>query len=254
MKKIEKIIMIKSDYIIVRTNAAKSIILEHNNLINPNKILVIPNSKNINNYNINYNKIQFFKNKYKIKKDDLVLIYVGSIGKQYKINEMLSIYKNLRARFKKLKFIILTPYVKEIKNYLKKYDLFNDINIIIDHVKHKDIPNVLYIGDVGISLREPTFSQKGVCPLKIIEYLFMGLPIIYNKGIGDIDKVLNNSKLFYCINDLNNINYDEIYNFINTISFNNSSLVREKIKQIAIKNFELNNIIKKYSLIFKVDK
>jgi hypothetical protein len=44
---------------------------------------------------------------------------------------------------------------------------------------------------VAFAIREPKFSMKGVAPIKLGEYLLMGMPTIASVGIGDTEQILN---------------------------------------------------------------
>ena len=52
-------------------------------------------------------------------------------------------------------------------------------------VSPNDIPEYLACADLGLALRQPTFSMQGVSPIKLGEYLLCGLPIFATSGVGD---------------------------------------------------------------------
>jgi glycosyltransferase involved in cell wall biosynthesis len=45
--------------------------------------------------------------------------------------------------------------------------------------------------DAGISLIRPTFSKTASCPTKLGEYLACGLPVAATRGIGDVERILD---------------------------------------------------------------
>jgi len=53
-----------------------------------------------------------------------------------------------------------------------------------------DIPDFLAAGDLGLSFRKPAPSLAGLSPIKLGEYLLMGMPVIASKGVGDTEELL----------------------------------------------------------------
>jgi len=60
----------------------------------------------------------------------------------------------------------------------------------VARVPPQEVPSELQLSDLGLAFREPSFSQAGVCPIKVGEYLLCGVPVVANGGIGDLDAVL----------------------------------------------------------------
>jgi glycosyltransferase involved in cell wall biosynthesis len=48
-----------------------------------------------------------------------------------------------------------------------------------------EVPRYLAAADVGAAFRTPTFSTRGVAPVKLSEYLLCGVPVVGTAGIGD---------------------------------------------------------------------
>src|SRR5690606_14821514 len=53
-----------------------------------------------------------------------------------------------------------------------------------------EIPAWLSAADLAFAIRKPLPSMRGVAPIKLGEYLLMGLPTIASKGIGDSEELL----------------------------------------------------------------
>ena len=49
--------------------------------------------------------------------------------------------------------------------------------------------------DLMISFIKNTFSRKAMSPTKMFEAFAMGIPFLCNKGIGDVDLILNKHKV-----------------------------------------------------------
>ena len=67
---------------------------------------------------------------------------------------------------------------------------FTENDYLIKKVAPVEIPNYLIAADVALSLVKSTYATSSRSPTKIPEYLASGLPIIANRGVGDVDELL----------------------------------------------------------------
>lgn len=120
------------------------------------------------------------------KDDDTVFVYCGSLGPQYGWEEMMAIFSRYHAVNKNSKWLILTGNtefaIQRIPVSLEKV-------IKVLSVPFDKVPDYLNVADVAFAIRKPTFSMQGVAPIKLGEYLLMGLPTIASAGIGDTEVV-----------------------------------------------------------------
>jgi glycosyltransferase involved in cell wall biosynthesis len=109
------------------------------------------------------------------EKDDFVLLYLGSLGTWYMMDEMLAFFQSLRASRPDAKFLFLTPDLDAVAGE----------GIITLTAQRKDVPNYIAIADASICFIKPTFSKKGSSATKVAEVLAMNVPVICNGGWGD---------------------------------------------------------------------
>ena len=186
-------ILNNSDYIVCLTNSIKPYL----NKIVKNKvpIEVIPCCADYNYFQ----KKKYYKNKVKkilnLKKNVNIIGYAGSINQIYLIKKMILFFLYLQKRDKNLIFIFVTHQTNELKkiidiNFNKK--IYNKIRIY--KADRKKIPMFLSCFDLMISFIKNTFSRKAMSPTKMFEAFAMGIPFLCNKGIGDVDFILNKYK------------------------------------------------------------
>ena len=118
--------------------------------------------------------------------DSPVLVYAGSLGEQYCMNEMLALFAAIKRRRADAKLLILsgTPDVARAA-LAGNPSLAADSSI--RSVSPDEVPRYLACADLGLALRRPSFSMQAVAPIKVGEYLLCGLPVVATKGIGDTD-------------------------------------------------------------------
>ena len=185
----EKKILIKANAVITRSNKAIDI---HVNKIGKNyrsKFYKVTNGRDTKTYEPHLHQREEFRENLGIKPEDKVFVYCGSLGEQYCWNEMQEIFIHYLNINPHSRFLILTgsPNFLDGKIASEYRDKF-----IVKTVPAENIPEYLNIADIAFAIRKPTFSMQGVAPIKLAEYLLMGLPTIASKGIGDTEELLKN--------------------------------------------------------------
>lgn len=116
------------------------------------------------------------------------LVYSGSLGMWYLIDEMLAVYVRARAVEPRLRLLILNRGEHELIAGAVALAGLRDAPIEVRSVDFADMPDQLARAHVAIALLRRVPSKIGSSPIKIAEYLACGLPTIVNDGLGDIDK------------------------------------------------------------------
>ena len=238
-KKEENKILKKSDGVLTRSKKAITIHKETLNLKNDEKFLVVINGRNSDFFKFDINERERIRKKLKIEKDTKVFIYCGSLGKQYGWKLMIKIFKGYYLKNPNSKFLILTGNVEYAKTRISK-DILDAI--IVVKIPFEEVPNYLSIGDVAFAIREPKYSMQGVAPIKLGEYLLMGLPTIASIGIGDSEEIISKIPNCFLFNHQEPLNIEHTINYIeNLITIN-----REAIRQFGIENFSIEKSAKSY--------
>jgi len=248
---IEKKLVRDSKIVITRTHKAKDILIVRSPNVNGQKIVVIPNGKDADIFNMtSTEQRKSIREKYGVKETDPLLIYVGSIGKQYRPDVMVEVFGRLREKSADAKFLILTPNQEEMKHIITS-DAIGTEGIIVDRVDPNEISRYIAAADIGLALRMPTLSQQAVCPLKVIEYLMCGVPVITNTGVGDFDALFSHHSLGYVIQNIDHVDFEEIIEFIQNTIENIDSNTRNSIRNVALNHFELNAVAERYRSVLE---
>jgi glycosyltransferase involved in cell wall biosynthesis len=118
------------------------------------------------------------------------LVYAGSLGTWYRLDEMLRVYAHARRLEPRLRFLILNQHEHRlIADALTRFR-FADADIQVQAADFTEMPALLASAHVGIVLLRQTVSKVGSSPIKVAEYLACGLPVIVNAGMGDTDALV----------------------------------------------------------------
>jgi glycosyltransferase involved in cell wall biosynthesis len=128
-----------------------------------------------------------------------VLVYVGSLGTWYMGREMVKTFKELLRVHPHATFLVLTQS-PEIADELFAREQIPRERYIARTVKSEEIPSYLAAADLSIAFIKPCYSKLSSSPTKIAEYLAAGLPIISNRGIGDLDELIDGNNIGILVN------------------------------------------------------
>ncbi len=99
-----------ADHIISLTEAGKEEIKSWSSYQETTPITVVPCSADLDLFTLTDDAQKMeARRKLGIEKEDFILSYLGSLGTWYLLDEMLLFFKNIKAEYKRSKFLILTP-------------------------------------------------------------------------------------------------------------------------------------------------
>ncbi len=136
-----------------------------------------------------------------------VAAYVGSFGGWYLTDEMMEFFEAVREFRPDAFILILTQREKEkIAGELKKRG-FAEGDFLVESVRPAEIAGYVAAADVAISFIKACYSKLSSSPTKIAEYLACGVPIIANRGVGDVDELIEANRVGSVLEDLSRESY-----------------------------------------------
>jgi glycosyltransferase involved in cell wall biosynthesis len=126
--------------------------------------------------------------------DRPVLVYAGSIGNWYQIEEMLDFYAAARDRWPGLFFLALVNRSPEVVAAALRQRRIPARDFAVMWARHDEMPAHLSAADAAVAFIRPSLSKQSSSPTKYAEYLSCGLPFAATAGVGDIDALLAGSK------------------------------------------------------------
>lgn len=179
-KRKEILFLKESDHIVALTENAKTEILSWNV---PTSVTVIPCCVDAMLFDparyIEVDKEKLRK-ELRLSVDDYIVLYLGSLGTWYMVDEMLKVFSLLKKENPNAKFLMVTPDSHDFGEYSHRE------SIIMKSVLRDDVPLYISIAHVAIFFIKPAYSKKASSPTKIGELLAMNIPVICNEGWGDV--------------------------------------------------------------------
>lgn len=122
-----------------------------------------------------------------------VLVYSGSVGTWYQLDEMLDFYIAARTCWPGLFFLALVNRSPDavVRALEARSVLPQDYTVM--WARHEEVPAYLSAADAAVAFIRPSLSKQSSSPTKYAEYLSCGLPFAATAGVGDVDALLSGS-------------------------------------------------------------
>lgn len=236
-KKKEKKLFKAADGIVSLTENAKDYIQDH--FKTKGQFAVIPCSVDMQHFDFNRipkESTHELKTKLGLKKDDFVLVYLGSLGTRYLLAEMFQFFHALKSQKAKAKMLFVSQTPSDFILAEAQKQGVNREDVVITSTTYREIPTYISLADAGIFFIHSGFTGKAVSPTKQSELLAMGLPIVSNAGVGDSESIIQENELGVVVQD-----------------FDANSLAAA-VKQLLQSNYEKSKIREKADKLFALDK
>jgi len=212
------------------------------------KIVVIPTCSDLNHFSesfIDKKRANDLRVSLRIATDDYVLLYLGSLGTWYMLDEMLDFYDILRKKIGNSRLLFVTPDQQVLKRALV-FRNYKPGEIIITSSSRADVPLYISLASSSIFFIKPTFSKKASAATKMGEIMAMGKPVITNTGWGDVDEILLKAQAGILVDDLNEAGYER-----GIESLLNLKIKPETIRDYAKQYFSLEKGVAAYDHIYR---
>lgn len=218
--------------------------------LTPDKISVIPCAADTDLFNpeqISFEMKDSLKKKLGIRNDDIVISYLGSIGTWYMLDEMLSFFKEAGRRMEHTKMLFITYDEHErILSTAKKMGI-DPGQIIIRPGRRDEVPALVSLSNISVFFIRPTYSKISSSPTKQGELMAMGIPVICNDRVGDVEYIVNTTGSGYVIHDFQSSDFEMAVAQIPLLLKSDHNAIRSK----AIEFYSLDCIIPQYVLCYK---
>ena len=229
------------------TNTAKNIL--QNRLTNKDlPFQVIPCSVDMELFNpekISDSQKQQQRKKLGLTDDDYIITYLGSIGTWYLTDELMKFFNEALKTIPHAKLLFICPDpVQAIKKVMYQHNI-PDEKIIIIKAARNEVPLLLSLGHFSVFFIKQCYSKQASSPTKHGEMMAMGIPVITNSGIGDLDEIIHNTASGFIIKNFSPQAYKEAIS-----QMIHSDFDAQKIRSSALKYYNLDNAVLKYKHVY----
>ncbi len=121
--------------------------------------------------NIDFNKVDELRKKYKLASSDFVLLFVGRLAKEKNVEFLIDVHRDLMRKYKNMKLIIVGdgPGRDEYEQLARKYKTIDHV-IFTGKVPWEDVPNFYQLADLFV-----TASTSETQGLTVVEAMAAGV-------------------------------------------------------------------------------
>ncbi|MGN6647142.1 MAG: glycosyltransferase [Cytophaga sp.] len=175
-----------------------------------------------------------------------VVNYLGSIGTWYMIDEMFEFFKCFKEQYANAVFLFVTPEPEQdvLKIAARHGVQVGDIRIV--KAQRMEVPYYLALSDYALFFIKPTYSKKSSSPTKLAEIMAMGVPVVCNTNVGDVEAQVNTAKAGVVIKSFERQSYANALQEIN----NKDAFQKETALSYVNQHFSLATGVSLYSEIY----
>lgn len=244
VKDIEKRLLKDSDGFVVLTEKAREILFPESKETNFDSlgrpVEVIPCCVDLKRFDI---REEQFRREVRARlniENRFVVTYTGSLGTWYLAGEMADFMQAAREKIPSVFALILTQSDPDLMRVKLLERGFGKEDFHITKVAPSEIPQYLSASDLAISFIRACYSKLSSSPTKIAEYLASGLPVICNRGVGDVDKIIEDDAVGAVVDEFNRESYLNALQKIEDLR--QTTALGDNCKASALKNFDLEKV------------
>ncbi|MEO7317119.1 MAG: glycosyltransferase [Ginsengibacter sp.] len=238
-----------NDGIVCLTHTAEKIIREWPEYKKNIPLKVIPCSVDTELFNpkkIDQDTKKKIREELQIAEGDIIISYLGSIGGWYLTEEMMAFCKIISDENPGTRFLFITPHQHEIIFEMARKHSISENKILVRHAQRDDVPILLSLSTYSIFFIKPCYSKQASSPTKHGEIMAMGIPLVTNKGVGDVAEIVQNYNSGIVLNNFEKESLAAAAKLLSKgIPFD-----PERIRAGALEYYDLQNAIEKYKEIY----
>ena len=237
------------DGIVCLTKAAEAVILKDNNYRSGTPLEVIPCSADLDLFNpdtVNVSQQQSLRQELGIRPGEVIISYLGSVGGWYLTEEMLRFCKLLSAKIPAARFLFISPHLHEQIIALAGEQGLQKDQLILRKGSRTEIPALLSLSNYAIFFIKPCFSKISSSPTKHGEIMAMGIPLITNGGVGDVESIVEQYQSGYIVKDFSDSSFDEVISRILHAPPPDPARIRKGAEEI----YALNKAVEAYGRMY----
>ena len=144
-------------------------------------------------------------------------------------------------------FLCITP---DSKDWLESMAMRKDIprsSLRVVKANREDVPSYVSLSDWSMFFIKPVYSKKASSPTKMGELLAVGVPLVCNAGVGDVDEIMSHCPQGFVVEKFSINEYEHIANQILTLP----KADRKSLRAVAEEYYSLEKGVEIYENVYQ---
>ena len=167
------------------------------------------------------------------------LVYAGAWSGLYLADETLRFLAAYRRRRPEARLLLLVAPGSAVPPVA---------GVEVRHPRPEEVPELLRLARVGLSLRRPGAAQRAASPVKVSEYLATGLTVVSSAGVGDLDSLLRDARTGAVVDDFSDERLDRAVRELIDLEDPEACL---RSRRLAERRYGLKAAIDSYDRIYR---
>jgi len=135
--------------------------------------------------------LEWAREKVDLLSGDFVLLYLGSLGLDYKLPQMVALFRQVLAVRPNARFVFVSNNGKELVEAEIDAQCIPRDRIRFVSIDRNEIPAFLAMADLSVFFYREGLRSVGCSPTKLAELFACNVPVIANTGVGDLDSFIS---------------------------------------------------------------
>ena len=175
-----------------------------------------------------------------------VAAYLGSVGTWYMLGEMLDAFAVQLSREPAARMLWITPDDPAFILGEARRRGIPPQSLLIRRAERPQVPALLAAADYGLFFIKPVFSKIASSPVKLGEMMAMGLPVLTNGGVGDVEQILRESSAGVTVERFDRSAYGEAFVRLEQLHFD-----EDRQRDAVRRWFDLAEGVRRYDAIYR---
>ncbi|MFL6721065.1 MAG: glycosyltransferase [Sphingomonas sp.] len=120
-----------------------------------------------------------------------ILVYLGSLGPDYLLREMLILFRQLLEIDPSAKFVFVSNNAADAVAREREVVGIPAEAVRFVSVERAQVPEYIALADLSVIFVRRTPAKAGGSPTKLAELFALNVPVIANAGVGDLDAIID---------------------------------------------------------------
>lgn len=126
-----------------------------------------------------------------LEPDAFVLLYLGSLGPDYLLPQMMALFRQVVGLRPDARFLFVSNNGKDLVEAECRAQGVAPERIRFVSADRTDIPAYLSLADLSVVFIRADVSKAGCSPTKLAELFACDVPVVANTGVGDMDQIID---------------------------------------------------------------
>ena len=179
-----------------------------------------------------------------IAEQDMIVLYHGSLGTWYKIDELIDFFAVLTKKFPAARLLIVTRDATDSLHAKWKSTGLTSDKLLVFSATRTQMPTVLSLAHLAVFFITPSFSKMASSPTKLGELCMMHIPFVTNSGVGDGDELIAQTTNGMIVREFTQQAYQHAVDQID------SGFLTQQADRALLEYFSLERGVEKYHSLY----